>query len=892
VSPDFFSAIASGAAVVTPNRRLARFLHQQYDRAQHLAGRHAWPTASILPYSAWLRYLWDEAIAAGVTGGRALLLDTAQSAWLWRNIVEAGSTILLDARGAARLAAEAWTALHAWGESGARWRAWQRGEDDRDDAVVFASWAESYLGDLRRLDAIDSARLADVLSPMAARVPAWRRETIFAGFIEFSPQQQRLRAALSAAGIVWRDVDSVQAIPVQAIRIAARSAREELIAALSWARRHAAADSSDGVGIVVEDLAQRREQVLALADDILGPALAPSDALSRPFQISLGLPLADIPLVRTALDLIALGALRAESGLVAAALRSPYLLDAERSWKRRAAIERDWLEEGRRDVSMSDAVAALERRSPELAARWREGREALLRARPSTPREWVDAWRAWLAAAGWPGSRSLDSAEYQARQAWEKLLNEFAALGAVAPRCSNATAIDRLRELARVTVFQPEGAAAPIQILGVLEGSGLGFAALWVAGMSAERWPPAPAPNPLLPLRWQRERNVPRSSAQRELEFARTITARFASAAPTVVFSSPVRDGDRPLSVSSLILAYPEHPTGANAQGWVQLVQGSATLETIRDDRAPAIAPGTVAPGGSRLVQSQSDCPFQAMARHRLRAQPWPAPLAGLSAQERGLIMHATLASFWESVRDLASLVALDGDMLDAHIDRAVRQGISQLPSVRWRSLPEVVRAGEAVRVATVLDAWLAVERARPAFSVSGVEAKTVLRLSGITLDVRLDRVDALADGGWAIVDYKTGRADGPRQWFEPRPRSAQLGLYTLAQRDATPDVPVRAIAYAELCPDEVRALGVAADTAAWPGLKELAEVGAVEDWNALEAWWRTSLGALATEIAEGRANVTPRATHPIPCRTCRLQPLCRIQSTRFLDALGDDASE
>src|SRR5439155_904003 len=86
-----------------------------------------------------------------------------------------------------------------------------------------------------------------------------------------------------------------------------------------------------------------------------------------------------------------------------------------------------------------------------------------------------------------------------------------------------------------------------------------------------------------------------------------------------------------------------------------------------------------------------------------------------------------------------------------------------QLPSVRWRSLPEVVRAGEAVRVATVLDAWLAVERARPAFSVSGVEAKTVLRLSGITLDVRLDRVDALADGGWAIVDYKAGHAASSR---------------------------------------------------------------------------------------------------------------------------------
>ena len=69
-------------------------------------------------------------------------------------------------------------------------------------------------------------------------------------------------------------------------------------------------------------------------------------------------------------------------------------------------------------------------------------------------------------------------------------------------------------------MFQPEGTDAPIQLLGVLEGAGLDFDALWVAGLSADRWPPAPAPNPLLPLHWQRERNVPRSSAENELAHA------------------------------------------------------------------------------------------------------------------------------------------------------------------------------------------------------------------------------------------------------------------------------------------------------------------------------------------------------------------------------------
>ena len=110
-------------------------------------------------------------------------------------------------------------------------------------------------------------------------------------------------------------------------------------------------------------------------------------------------------------------------------------------------------------------------------------------------------------------------------------------------------------ELVEDKLFQTEGGDARIQILGVLEGSGLAFDALWVAGLSADRWPPAPAPNPFLPLAWQREHSVARSSAQRELEYARALTGQFASAAPKVVFSSASAEGDRRLAPSALIMA-------------------------------------------------------------------------------------------------------------------------------------------------------------------------------------------------------------------------------------------------------------------------------------------------------------------------------------------------
>ena len=60
--------------------------------------------------------------------------------------------------------------------------------------------------------------------------------------------------------------------------------------------------------------------------------------------------------------------------------------------------------------------------------------------------------------------------------------------------------------MSRETLFQPEGSAAPVQILGILEASGMAFDALWVIGLAADRWPPAPGAQPVLPIARQRER--------------------------------------------------------------------------------------------------------------------------------------------------------------------------------------------------------------------------------------------------------------------------------------------------------------------------------------------------------------------------------------------------
>jgi ATP-dependent helicase/nuclease subunit B len=886
MTPAIISALADGVTAITPNRRLARQLLRDFDRAQQALGRRAWPTASVLPYATWLETLWDQRADSGVDIGAMALLTPAQSAHLWRSVVDAAQSVLLDPAGAARLSAEAWVLIHGWGAGGESWRAWRRDGESADDPAVFATWAEAYSRELRRSRTLDSAQLPDILALNAQRLDCGNLRVMFVGFSELTPQQRRLTAALTAAGADVRSVESLSERTPAASRTTAASARDEVIAALTWARDLTMRRPDAQVGIVIENLAQRRDEVLLLADELLCPELVlPAQLLTqRPYEVSLGAALSEVPLVLAALGLIALGEGQLPAGDAAALLRSPYLPEADDARSGRAAIERDWLDSGQREVTLSEVIAIAQRRSPALAARWRDARDALRKGATASPREWADAWRTWLSAAGWPGSRKLDSVEHQAREAWETLLADFVRLGTVTPQLSRADALRTLRAFAQERVFQPEGTDAPLQLLGMLEGSGLVFDALWVAGLSADRWPPAPAPNPLLPLQWQRACNVPRASVESELAYARKMTSRFAIAAPAVVFSNAALADDLPLAPSALLLDFPKFTAPTNSgRTWTHAIADSKMLEPVADDRGPPLAAGAIAPGGSRIVAAQSDCPFQAFARHRLGALPWPQAPAGLSQQERGMLLHETMAAFWNAVRDHATLTAFDPSALAAHIDAAVELGLAELPAARWRVVPAIVRAGEAKRLATLLDAWLPLEKARSAFTVIGTEVKTSLELEQIRLRLRIDRVDALADGNSVIIDYKSGKSESAKRWFDERPRAAQLGLYVLAQRAAQSDTPVRAVAYAQLKPDAIAAVGLAADENAWPGLTELPALGTFRDWSALESWWRTQLGALASEIATGWAAVAPRR-YPSPCRYCELQSLCRIDSVQLAD--------
>ncbi len=876
-------ALAAGITVVTPNNRLARALIARHDAAMARKHLRAWPAARAMPWSAWVETLWREALEADVAPADVRLRSDAEAHHVWVGIArETLPEGLADARAAAGSAEEAWALMHAWGTGSGSFRAWRNG-DAESDVAVFAEWAARYHADLEASRTVDRAMLADVVRACAARMEAWRgREVVLAGFLESTPQQQRLCEALEQAGMRIAQA-CAEARASRVLRHMAATPRDELRAAFEWARERALEDPSRSIGVAVVDLALVRDEVRAAADEVLCPLLqTPGHANDpRPYTLSLGAPLSAQPMVACALDLVALAHGPLARSDAAALARSPFLAGP---WPLRAVAERRWIDEGRTRVAWGEFVAAM---PPAAAAGMRAAADALGQ-RAQSPSAWRTQWRTLLERCGWPGEAPLSGPTYELRQTWERLLDAFARVGHVQPRMRAAEAVATLRDMARRTRFEPQAPRTTIAVVAVNDAAALEFDALWVAGLSAQRWPPAPQPHPMLPVTWQRERGVPGASSARELAFARHVTARLAACASEVVMSAPAAIEDYESAASALLdPAWPELAVTEARVPTVTAIARARSIEEIRDDRAPPF-PGPGAPGGAGTLSSQSTCPFQAMARRRLRVEPWPGGYEALSYAERGQLVHAMMAAFWIEVGSHAGLLALDEAALAGRVAKAAEAARAIIPEDRWNLLPAVIATAEIARIAGIGLEWIVrFERDRVPFTVAGVEQQSQVTLAGLTFRLKLDRIDTLDDGTTAIIDYKTGAVDAPRTWFEPRPRSPQLGLYALAlagERD------VRAVAYARLKAGEIAVAGLSDDRSHWQALTPAAALREPADWAAVQAWWAQHLPRLAEEFRDGVATVTPRDVRT-SCRSCRLQPLCRIGDFVQSDAAeGEDA--
>src|SRR5688572_30123814 len=434
--PFVASALARGALIVTPNKRLAREIASAHDRAQVAAGRTTWSAARVLPWMTFISDLVQKAQDASL-GIATLALDAEQSAHLWRQVIasDLAESPLVSVDAMAQTAIEAWAHVHGYGAGPESWRSVPANGPDTE---AFTRWAAAYLRETARLDALDAARAADAVAAVGGALPEVSNyDVTLVGFVDIAPQQYRLLGALADAGarVDIAAPDQQLAVSRNARLGQAVTPRDELIAALDWAREQASGDDNANVAIVVQDLTQRRDMVRRLAEDRLCPDLhrPGHHSVARPYDISLGAPLAGVPLVASALDLLTLAQRPLLRDRAIVLVRSPYLPDAASLWIRRASLERKWLGLGIAALNLKQVVSALRSVDDSLANAWQRVAEGPRAPARASPRAWVEHWRVLLEAFGWTQGSALDTAEFQAQSAWNELLAGFARLSAVAP---------------------------------------------------------------------------------------------------------------------------------------------------------------------------------------------------------------------------------------------------------------------------------------------------------------------------------------------------------------------------------------------------------------------------------------------------------------------------
>jgi probable DNA repair protein len=889
---EVFARLAAGASaaitIVTPNRRLAQELTRAFDATRIAAGLSAWEAADIIPFNAWIERQWEAVTYSDRATATPQLLTPPQEQALWEEIIAAsawGGELLSPARTAAQCQ-DAWKLAHAWRIDGAL-----ELFPGNDDARAFAGWARAYL---RRTDHdIDSARLPDaVAARLADDALPKPRTLIIHGFAIVPAQTRDFLRACAGQGVevaVCRNERGAGAVR----RVPCASSTDELETAARWARArletaHARLVAGDSgapfvyprIGVVVPDLQQRRREVNRVFSRVMAPdgVLPGAEAANLPFNLSLGLPLADYPLVHAALGVLALATGEIEFALVSRLMRSPFIGGAEAEFARRARLDAALRTRLPARVTLARLIAAVTD-GPQL----RGCLEALYNisltqpAGARSPHEWGRYFSALLEAAGFPGARALDSNEFQTRGKWHEMLAELARLERVTPRLTAAQALARLRRLCADTLFQPEAVDAPVQVLGILEADGIEFDHLWVSGLTDDAWPLAARPNPFIPVLLQKKAGIPEAAAESALALDRRITDGWKQAAAEVVFSHALREQDRELVPSALIADVPAG--GADVVDYPRyrdVLYAARALAETPDGVAPAYAK-TVVAGGTRVLADQAACPFRAFAHHRLRARGLEIPADGLDARDRGNLLHALMAGLWGALKSKTRLDAMAADQLAGIIDDAAASAVAKLRNDRPGVLEGRFAELERLHLAKLAREWLEIERTRGGFEVVAREERRTLRAAGLEMHGRIDRMDRLDDGSHVLVDYKTGRATS-KDWLEERPDDPQMPLYALGAPEK-----IAAIAYARVKTGSMKFIGIARDGAVLPKVK------AFDSWPGWPDLWRKNVDALGAEFAAGVAAVDPKRGLKT-CKYCDLRPLCRVHER--LAAIEDEDGE
>jgi len=868
--------IKAGIPVLTVNTRLSRYLRARFDSEMQLNGDAAWPTPVVMPLFSWLESLWNESWP-----DRPLLSGTRSQA-LWERVVSSDrflSKEIIMNSGVAKTAYDAYTMIREYRITL---------PDDiylTEEAKALKRWAEVYEKEVDHLGFVEQASLSEKVTELIRNRSISVPDTVvFAGFDEISPRMASLIKVIEGGGgrvAFWPEhQENLKPVYVREYT----DEVEEVIQASRWARKTLRPDTR--IGFIVPDLERYKKIIRREFTSELNPeAVFPWRDTKDVFNISLGTPLSEEPLVKTALEILSIGEEAVDINEISAVLLSPYFAISDEEHLSLARLDATLKKEGRFIASLAGIGRIIDRNKMSSLLGFRRRLDNWLKAlgesrKRELPSRWSENLSILLKNIEFPSKRyTLTSSEYQVLKGWNGLLRGLASLDDLLGQINRSEAVSHLTKMAGDTIHQPESEECPIQVMGLLESSGLCFDHSWILGAHSDAFPAQPSPNPFIPLFVQKRHDLPHSTPERELAFSKRLLSKifnssdlFEVSFPKVVdkkevFISPLFDCACPSLEEAQLLADSSRIKDAVHSGMA--IEDMPTDTDIPPDEEEV---GMIT-GGTSIIKDQSWCPFRAFAIHRLDASGIDSPALGLSLQNRGSIVHAALKAFWDRVGDSAGLkTIIANNELDRYIRESVREAFRRNYSIE--PLSERYLELEQERVLGVLREWIdGVDSKRGDFIVEKTEYKTDIAIEGLTIKARLDRIDSVNDGKKIIIDYKTGECS-KSDWLTERPKEPQLLVYNLVDS-------FDAISFAKVKPGECGFTGISKEDDILPGVSSFEKdvklrdkIQGINTWDELTESWKGVVNSLARQFMEGKNAVDPIEK---ACDYCDLKGLCRI---------------
>jgi ATP-dependent helicase/nuclease subunit B len=866
--------IRQEATIITPTKRLSRHLCYLFATTQVLKGKQAWQTPDCLPWTAWCRRNFE--LLSFRTKEKVTILNNIQQEWLWQDIINNSkykSQIL-------QTMATAQQALHAY-EICQEWCVPIFPDEVylNEDAFAFKHWAHAYEKQKQENNWLDDAALPDYITAYAAELKNNLTKIVFYDFDQLTTQQHKLKQAFLDIGIEVEECD-----PIEQNQFISKSeqsdSQSEIWSAACWAKQCLEENNNATIGIIAPNLNKLRDKLEYNFASVLTPEkwLKPNKPQYKPYAISLGKSLSGYPLIQIAINLLALGKRKLSINTLSNILHSQFITGATEEVAKRANFDAALRRIGEQQMSFKTLYWIAEIRCKEHEKC--EGFLELLKifeisflshSKQQTLHEWTISFSNWLTNFGWPGERSLDSDEHQTLQAWQKSLTQLASLDQLTKPVSFSTALFQLNRLLTETRFQPETIETPIQILGMTAAAGMQFDYLWVMDMQDDKWPAITLPNAYIPIACQRDFKILSASIDAQLNLAKHVTQKLSSSARNVVFSYARQEGDRLCRPSPLINIQNEKTTDEFKQcdDYKAALLASSRMEKFFDVDGPEIPTGKIANGTSALFKDQSNCPFRAFARHRLYAKSLSESDIGLSAAERGNLIHCALQFLWQRLKTSENQAYRSETELTKVIHSVVKEAIQKQITQQPETFTDRFTELEQRRLEQLLKRWLEIEKDRSPFKVIAIEKLQTVIFEDIELHLRIDRIDELADGRCIIIDYKTGAMMSKGDWDSNNPKDPQLPLYAVTSKRE-----VAAIAFANLKRGKLGFSGQVNGEDILPGIKSDENFL----WQDRFSHWESVLIKLANDFRSGKAIVEPTAT---ACRYCDLHTLCRIHERK-----------